>query len=183
MDQCMATGATTGVGDFTDVPYHILEGSGGVRTPAGDAHVSLVNSPPSATQQPGAQAKAKGQAQESKGELVDLTPRLVEYGIYGEYQRWRDDYMKWRQGSAKGSKGEATIVSLEEAAANDRDAYKFWYPDQFSFRIRQTVSYWIAVFCFEGAVLFAMAAVFGWCGYMERGHMFAEVLSARPLLL
>mmetsp|Transcript_45064 Transcript_45064/g.107081 ORF Transcript_45064/g.107081 Transcript_45064/m.107081 type:complete len:507 (-) Transcript_45064:242-1762(-) len=115
--------------------------------------------------------------------LPDLTPRLMEYGVHNQYLRWRDDYMKWRQGCAKGSKGEVNIVTLEEAAANDKDGYTFWYPDQASFQFRQTVSYWIAVFCFEGAVLFALCGAFGWSGYMELWPRMTESLSDRPLLV
>lgn len=51
-------------------------------------------------------------------ELPDLTDRLKEQGIYGEYVQWRDKYHRWRRGEAVGAKGENTIESHEKAASD-----------------------------------------------------------------
>mmetsp|Transcript_115019 Transcript_115019/g.321447 ORF Transcript_115019/g.321447 Transcript_115019/m.321447 type:complete len:469 (+) Transcript_115019:185-1591(+) len=83
-------------------------------------------------------------------DLPDLTDRLKEQGIYGEYVQWRDKYHRWRRGEAVGAKGENTIESHEKSAQD----FEYWYPTVKTFNFRRTISFWGAVTCCEGCLLF-----------------------------
>uniref|UniRef100_A0A6U6K6Y3 Uncharacterized protein n=1 Tax=Zooxanthella nutricula TaxID=1333877 RepID=A0A6U6K6Y3_9DINO len=83
-------------------------------------------------------------------ELPDLTQRLKEQGIYGEYVTWRDNYMRWRKGEAKGAKGENTADAHEQAAKD----FEYWYPTVKTFNFRRTIAFWGAITCAEGCLLF-----------------------------
>lgn len=69
----------------------------------------------------------------ARARLPDLTQRLVDSGIYGEYVAWRDEYCNWRKGRARGAPGELSINGFEsttdlgEAERRAwRDSYRKW---------------------------------------------------------
>eukprot|EP00930_Biecheleria_cincta_P047579 TRINITY_DN33007_c0_g1_i1.p1 TRINITY_DN33007_c0_g1~~TRINITY_DN33007_c0_g1_i1.p1 ORF type:complete len:513 (-),score=62.36 TRINITY_DN33007_c0_g1_i1:772-2310(-) len=109
--------------------------------------------------------------------LPDLTPQLIDAGMYERYVHWRDGYRQWRQGKAIGAKGEVapTAGQLEE----NMQHFKCRYPDQAIFKFRQTVSFWIPVLFLEGSLLFAVASLFGASG-KHFWPQYADVLIDPP---
>jgi len=83
-------------------------------------------------------------------DLPDLTARLQEQGVYGEYVAWRDQYMRWRKGDARGAKGENTVRDHVKRSSE----FQTWYPTVKTFTFRRTISFWGSVFCCEGCLLF-----------------------------
>jgi len=96
--------------------------------------------------------------------LPDLTSRLQEYGVYGEYVEYRDGYMRWRQGLAKGAKGENTADDHEKRSAQ----FQHWYPTVKTFNFRRTIAFWGAVTCAEGCLLFL------WISYVSTYGNFSD---------
>lgn len=84
--------------------------------------------------------------------LPDLTERLKEAGIYGEYYAYKQKYLQWRKGSAQGAAGELTAEALSARA--DPGMFEFWYPTPSIFKWRFTIAYWKAIFFLVGSLLF-----------------------------
>mmetsp|Transcript_37883 Transcript_37883/g.109198 ORF Transcript_37883/g.109198 Transcript_37883/m.109198 type:complete len:505 (-) Transcript_37883:60-1574(-) len=91
----------------------------------------------------------------SVSDLPDLTERLKEAGIYGEYHAYRLRYLQWRKGSAQGAVGELTANALTET--NDPYKFEFWYPTASIFKWRFTTAYWIAILYLLGSFLFTFS--------------------------
>lgn len=77
--------------------------------------------------------------------------------------------------------GECTVHHLQERG--EKGTVTFWYPDQVSFRFRQTVSYWIAVMYLEGALFFTASGFFGTGWGWSCGLHSDVILVHRPTML
>mmetsp|Transcript_20308 Transcript_20308/g.45124 ORF Transcript_20308/g.45124 Transcript_20308/m.45124 type:complete len:478 (-) Transcript_20308:253-1686(-) len=95
-----------------------------------------------------------------EGGLPDLSDRLQQYGIYGEYLEYRRNYLQWRQGRARGAQGEATVEALAARSASpaDPNKYEVWVPSESQYRFFFTISYWLAITFLQGSLLFTLAA-------------------------
>lgn len=93
--------------------------------------------------------------------LPDLTSRLIEYGIYDEYQRYRRNYQNWRMGKARGAKGElfddGRDKPMDELGAED--SFEMWFPTPQKFQFFFTVSYWEAVLNVQGAHIMTVTSI------------------------
>uniref|UniRef100_A0A7S4UZA3 Uncharacterized protein n=1 Tax=Alexandrium monilatum TaxID=311494 RepID=A0A7S4UZA3_9DINO len=102
-----------------------------------------------------ASSEAGGRSSREVADLPDLTERLKEAGIYGEYSAYRNRYMRWRKGGARGAVGELTASALAESG--DPNRFEYWYPTASVFKWHFTSAYWIAIFYLLGAFLFTFA--------------------------
>jgi len=78
-------------------------------------------------------------------------------GLTQEYCAFRDRYQGWRQGKADGATGELNTSSL----LVNQKGFGFWYPRLHVWRWRRTLSYWISVTFFEGALFFTISSFLG----------------------
>ncbi|CAK0846304.1 unnamed protein product [Prorocentrum cordatum] len=93
--------------------------------------------------------------------LPDLSDRIMALGLQDEYDMFRERYLGWRRGKAQGAKGEP--VSLQSAAlpaAGPQD-FGYWYPNLETWQWRRTISFWIGLTFFEGAVFYTMSSFLG----------------------
>jgi len=87
-------------------------------------------------------------------ELPNLNDRIDAMGLSQEYSDFRERYMGWRTGSAQGARGELTPANL----AIQNAGFGYWYPSTDVWTFQRTMSYWIAVTFFEGALFFAISS-------------------------
>lgn len=92
--------------------------------------------------------------------LVDLTNRLRELGVEGDYLRYRRQYRKWR---ARTATDRRNLRTGEDGAGEAADPYKFefWYPTPAIFKWRFTAAYWTAILFVLGSLLFTYSAGIG----------------------
>mmetsp|Transcript_45309 Transcript_45309/g.116339 ORF Transcript_45309/g.116339 Transcript_45309/m.116339 type:complete len:512 (+) Transcript_45309:129-1664(+) len=100
--------------------------------------------------------------------LPDLSQRLIEAGIYGEYRDYRTRYRQWRQGHPKGAAGELTTTALQ---SNDPSQFEFWYPTPSIFKWRYTLSYWRSILFLLGSLLFTFSAALLYWQPPGSGHL------------
>lgn len=92
-------------------------------------------------------------------QLPDLTDRIRELGLVEQYSAFKTSYTAWRKGKARGAKGEVTqdhIVRPDNVAANK--GLTFRQPTVQEWLWRRTISYWICVTFFEGAIFFTLSS-------------------------
>eukprot|EP00928_Gymnodinium_smaydae_P060522 TRINITY_DN4421_c1_g1_i1.p1 TRINITY_DN4421_c1_g1~~TRINITY_DN4421_c1_g1_i1.p1 ORF type:complete len:460 (+),score=62.68 TRINITY_DN4421_c1_g1_i1:64-1443(+) len=98
--------------------------------------------------------------------LPDLTERIIDLGLHGEYMRFRAGYVAWRQGGTAGARGEHTAEGLVQAQER---AGEIWYPNFTTWRWRRSISYFIAVSLFEGSLIFFITGCLSFFPPREHG--------------
>lgn len=95
-------------------------------------------------------------------DLPHVWDRIHELGLTDEYIAYRDRFMAWRKGEARGAKGEiaAEEITRPEHHAQNR-GFSTWYPTASAWRWSRTISFWISVLFFEGAIFFAVSCFLG----------------------
>jgi hypothetical protein len=76
---------------------------------------------------------------------------------------FRERYMGWRMGQARGAAGEPGSLRAQAAHApppGPRD-FGYWYPNLEEWRWRRTISFWIGLTFFEGAVFYTISSFLG----------------------
>jgi hypothetical protein len=86
--------------------------------------------------------------------LPDLTDRILEQGIYGEYQAYREGYLKWRKGEGCGARGGLSYAQLSKAKSDDPYNFEEIYPTAYIFKWRFTTAYFQAITFLCGSLLF-----------------------------
>lgn len=110
---------------------------------------------------PGPPERTKSARELGTEGLPDLMDRIRECGFAEEYLAFRDRFLAWRQGEAVGAKGEVTAdrIKIQKDVAANRGFCD--YPSAQTWMWRRTISYWIAVLFFEGALFFMISSFAG----------------------
>lgn len=98
--------------------------------------------------------------------LPDLKHKLLEFGVYGDYERYRQKYCAWKDGAQSISIADLPSVTRMEDAniisdpADFQDPYKFqyWFPTPQKFHFFFTTSFWIAIWNLQAAFLMTFTA-------------------------
>jgi len=103
-----------------------------------------------------------GQHRRSVDALPDLSDRILAMGLQDEYDAFRERYMGWRMGRARGARGEPGSLQAAPGPpkAGPRD-FGYWYPNLEQWRWRRTISFWIGLTFFEGAVFYCISSFLG----------------------
>lgn len=96
---------------------------------------------------------------EAVKKLPDLAERIQELGLTEEYNAFKDRYLAWRQGEATGAKGDITAVSLAKQEILELNrGFGYYYPNVKEWLWKRSISYWIAVFFFEGSIFLTVSS-------------------------
>jgi hypothetical protein len=82
-------------------------------------------------------------------------------GLQDEYDAFRERYMGWRMGKTQGAKGEPGSLQLPCTSASGPKDFGYWYPSLEEWRWRRTISFWIGLTFFEGAVFYTISSFLG----------------------